>query len=132
MVKEKITIVDAGDKPWSETLSSVETLSLSSEEDLATARWNQVGSLPAGRYSFPLVNLGDRLFILGGLNDVFLVEDTVLSSDDGGENWYLLLDRLEMATYGHTAVSTECIEGGTDLTQWLGLLPFDGRTFGHV
>ena len=53
-------------------------------------------------------------------------------SDDGGETWYLLPDRLEMRRYGHTAVSTECIKGGTDLTQWLGLLPFDGRTFGHV
>ena len=88
---------------------------MSSEEDLATAEWNKVGSLPDGRSRFPLVNMGDRLFILGGMYDTFTegmfvltALDTVLSSDDGGENWYLLPDRLEMATYGHTAVSTVC------------------------
>ena len=82
---------------------------MSSEEDLVTAQWNQVGSLPAGRHSFPLVNLGDSLFILGGMNDDGEAQDTVLSSDDGGENWYLLPDRLEMARSGHTAVKTFCI-----------------------
>ena len=81
---------------------------MSSEEDLAKAYWNQVGSLPAGRYRFPLVTIGDRLFILGGENVNQEIEDTVLSSDDGGENWYLLPDKLEMATFGHTAVSTVC------------------------
>ena len=91
------------------TYSSVETLTLSSEEDLATAQWNQLGSLPAGRADFPLINLGDRLFILGGMNDNGEAEDTVLSSDDEGENWYLLPDRLEMARYRHTAVKTVCI-----------------------
>ena len=106
MFPSSVTIVVAGDD-W-EILSSVETLSVSSEEDLATAQWNQVGSLPTGRANFPLVNIGDRLFILGGVNDNGEAEDTVLSSDDGGENWYLLPDRLEMATFGHTAVSTVC------------------------
>ena len=90
---------------------------MSSEEDLAMAQWTQVGSLPAGRSSFPLVNIGDRLFILGGENDDYDPVDTVLSSDDGGENWYLLPDRLEMTRRGHTAVRKECSKGRTNFTQ---------------
>ena len=80
---------------------------MSSEEDLATAQWNQVGSLPDVRYNFPLVNIGDRLFILGGYTGS--TEDTVLISDDGGEQWDLLPDRLKTARSSHTAVSTETL-----------------------
>ena len=90
-------------------LASVETLSLSSDEDLATATWRQVGSLPAARSYFPLVNIGGRLFILGGWNEEWGIEDTVLISDDGGEQWDLLPDRLKTARDDHTAVSTETL-----------------------
>ena len=103
-----VTVVVVADSRET-TLNSVETLVLASHEDLATATSRQVGSLPAARSHFPLVNIGDRLFILGGWNEDWDIEDTVLISDDGGERWDLLPDRMKMAREGHTAVSTETL-----------------------
>jgi len=103
------TVIVAGG--WDETrrrLSSVETLS--TDEDLTTATWRQVGRLPAARNAFPLVNIGDRLVILGGETYHKGIEDTVLISDDGGEQWDLLPHRLKTARSYHTAaVSTETL-----------------------
>ena len=67
-----------------------------------------MGRLPVSRADFPLINIGDRLFILGGFTAAG-EEDTVLISDDGGERWDLLPDRLKTARFGHTAVSTETL-----------------------
>ena len=86
---------------------NAETLSLSSEGDLATATWTALGHvLPAGRGHFPLVSFGHQLYILGGFSSAGR-KDTVLVSSDGGEHWEQLPDRLRTPRYEHTAVGTE-------------------------
>merc|ERR1711874_631301 len=101
-------IVAGGGDEDGNSLASVETLALASHEDLTTATWRQVGRLPAARSHFPIVNIGDRLVILGGFSGVGRRLKTVLASEDG-EQWDLLPDRLKMTRAGHTAVSTETL-----------------------
>jgi len=66
--------------------------------------WSRVGSLPAPRENFPVVNLGNLIYILGG-DPLEAVGTSVLASSDGGRTWEEFDDVLQTpGRKGHTAV----------------------------
>ena len=85
--------------------SSVERMTRRAGGDFS--EWEYVGSLPAARYGFPMISLADKIFILGGYENVNYSE-SILTSTDDGETWDQNL-QLETARRYHTAVSTASI-----------------------
>ena len=70
--------------------------------------------LPGPRYSFPMVSLRGKIFILGGQlvqRDVPLdVTSSVLVSTSHGSDWEEEEAPLAIPRYGHTAVTTETLQ----------------------
>jgi len=109
--EERIEIIVAGGV--GRGLRSVEKMSLartSSQGVWQYTGWTEIGGLPAGRWSFPMVNVDNQLYIVGGEpEDGEHTTRSILVSKNAGKNWKPFEGtdlNMQTGRYGHTAVSS--------------------------
>jgi len=105
---DEIEIIVAGDfyyDPFMEKMSGTMT---GDQGVWQFSGWTRIGRLPIrdDRSRFPMVNINNNLYILGGLlnPEERVATSSVLVSTNGGRNWTEADTALQTPRYGHTAI----------------------------